>query len=148
MGFGNYGAGSGPFGADPVYVPASTAAENPTASLFDLTAQAFDRKRLVHPVDQMVAMLLYLEDGSVPSLKGLGSKVRERIARASEQKIPAIVDDEVRRVLKPLVDAGDVEILKITTETANRSTRVLYQVDYANLRLPVAKRRRALRAAA
>lgn len=141
MGAGAFGAGTGPCGADPVYVPAPPPVLTlPAAALYDpavkgFSVQADGTVKPIHPVDQRVALLCFIARGSVPSAPTLGNRFRARIARVDPARIPAIALDEFTTVLRPLISAGDILLLSVTTlSVAPGSVQVF--IAYVNLRDP------------
>lgn len=145
MGAGQFPAGGfpgGPFtraGVDPVFVAPSTPAAQPFRSVkFDLATRTFVMNTDgsfydVHPVDQRVAMLLWIGRGSIPSASSVGHRIRQRIARVATQRIPGIVRDEVKNVLRPLIDAGDIQLTRIDVNVSIPG-RTEFAAHYKNLR--------------
>jgi hypothetical protein len=140
MGTGLFAAGLGRAGTDPVYVPAiATPPTLPAAVKWDPNARQWVQNAdgtmaAVHPVDQIVALRLTLEEGSVPSARSVGNNVRRRIARVAPARVPSIIADEVRLVLSDLIANGDVRVVSITVDQTMPG-RVTFAVTYLNLRL-------------
>lgn len=145
MGAGQFPAGGfpgGPFeraGVDPVWVGAPSPPPKQFRSIkFDLGTRTFPFNADgtaydVHPVDQRVAILLWVPQGSLGSSPGIGTRIKARIARVDPRSIPTIVRDEVRNVLQPLIAAGDITLLRIDVD-ASVPGRAAWAVYYKNLR--------------
>lgn len=138
---GAFRMGSGPMGFDPLIftTPAPPPPLNPARN-WDAAIRAFDQLSDgtflgVHPVDQMVQMLLTIEQGSVPALGNVGQRYRARLLGAPPQQVPTIVLDETKVAIKQLLDAGDVALLGVTADASVKG-RVLISVAYQNLRGP------------
>ncbi len=120
-------------GTPPAAVPAFRAiAFDPTTRTFTFDSEGHAED--VHPVDQRVALLLWVGFGRVPSSPSTGTAVRDRVQRIAIALIPGVVRDEVRKALRPLVDAGDIALLRIDVKVAKGRTE--YAVFYRNLRAP------------
>jgi hypothetical protein len=87
----------------------------------------------VHPVDQRVCLLLWVQQGRLGSDSTMGTRIRARTTRVAKASIPNIIRDEVRRVLAPLIAAGDVQLIRVDVD-AGMAGRVEYSVFYKNLR--------------
>lgn len=148
MGAGSFPAGEGFAGFDPGYTPpaAPLALRTPVAIEYDpatrtYVVQASDGTLVeIHPIDQQVAILLTIEDGSVPSTTGTGARFRKLVARADPANIPGIALNEAKRVLADLITSGDIELVSVTTDTSVPG-RVYIYVEYKNLRLASAPNR-------
>ena len=131
-------AGVGPAGFDaPVVSPASNTTRT-RALRYDLATRTFVEDGTggfvsTDPIDQKVALLLGTEQGTVPSVPTLAQRYRKRVNGVDPKQIPAIVLDETRIVLAPLIAAGDIQLLDVQTDASFR-TRVLIAVTYRNLR--------------
>lgn len=144
MGAGQYPAGAfpgGPFeraGVDPVWVGAPPAPPariravkfDPATRTFVMNADGtmYD----IHPIDQQVALLLWVERGSMPSAATVGQRIRARIARVSPGQIPNIVRDEVRSTLSALIAAKAIQLLRVDVKTF-AGGRTELAVFYRNL---------------
>lgn len=142
MGAGSFGAGLGHAGMDPLILLAPPPViVTPRALKFDPRTKQFVRNADgqmadVHPIDQAVAFLLWVEQNSVPSRPSLGARVRARTARADPRLIPGIVTDEVTTTLRPLANRGDITLLSVVVDTATNPGLVAYAATYVNLRDP------------
>jgi hypothetical protein len=139
---GSYGAGFGGAGFDPIVVSDSTLGAPTRALRYDLATRRFVEDGTggfvdVHPIDQKVAFLLGTEQGSLPSVPTLGQRYRARVNGIDPRLIPAVVLDETRLVLAPLLAAQDIELLDVQTDAASFRGRVVIAVTYRNLRDPL-----------
>lgn len=142
MGAGDYGAGLGGAGFDPV-LPASspiTDAAPPLAVYFDLATKTYlsnadGTLKGMHPVDQRVVLALGIEAGSLTGVPSQGHRFRSRLSRVPPATIPRIALDETRLALKNLLLAKDILLLAVETDTTVRG-RVLIAVTYVNMRDP------------
>jgi hypothetical protein len=143
MGIGQFGAGLGGAGQDPVYLPSPPAPVLPPRAvkfdpsvkqflLFDENGNAID----VHPVDQIVALRLTTEQGQSASSPGLGQRYRVLFNAAQPVRHQDIALKETKRVLQDLIDAGDIKLLSVvlTTDPVNNAKVVI--PSYVNLRSP------------
>ncbi len=131
-------AGAGPAGFDPTVTSPPSDPATTRALRFDLATRRFVEDGTggfvdVHPVDQKVALLLGTEQGSLPSTPTLGQRYRKRVNGIDPKKIPAVVLDETRVTLAPLIAAGDIVLLDVQTDASIRG-RVVIAVTYRNLR--------------
>ena len=135
MGFGSFPCGVGPFGLDPTSETPRRKASRPTALAFDGMRRDFvlderGQYKGAHPVDAKVFLLLRTVQGSIRSAPDVGQTVGA-IRYIDEQRIQAQVEDRVRRVLAPLVAAGEIAVRSIEVDTSTRG-RILFAVDYVN----------------
>ena len=136
MGIGSSPAGSGPAGLD---LPASTdqrIAATPAALEFDGQTKDFSldaNGRFVskHPIDSKVFHRLRIIAGTMRSAPATGQGISGKWIR--NETIESFVRDQVTLTLADMVDAGDIAVRNITVDTAVRG-RVLFQVDYVNMR--------------
>lgn len=140
MGAGSYPAGFGMAGVDPAFMPPSPVTPTIAAIQFDPATRqhvqnADGTMAEAHPVDALVVNLLFYEQGSVKSAPTLGQRIRARCNRVDPAKVPAIVTEEVRAVLLPLIQAGDIDLISVDTDTSTPG-RLLDAVTYRNLRAP------------
>lgn len=141
-------------GEDPDYVPSPQLATDVVAILFDPSTRQFVQNAdgtfaPVHPIDQQVALLLWLQQGNIPSSPTTGNRIRARIRRVDPTTIPAIVTDEVTSALQPLITNGDIRLeapsgvsSAIVVDTSVKGATKI-AVYYRNLRLPGSKLRKA-----
>lgn len=139
------GAGSFPAGAGPAgYDPATYAAPLPTLpvgvpfldlSVRQYTFAADGSQNTVHPVDQMVEVILNIQLGNFTSDPTLGVDWL-RIKRANYRQAPSIAPAVVAAGLKTLTDAGDI-LLKSVGYRRPAPGRTIIPIEYVNLRLPV-----------
>jgi hypothetical protein len=135
-------------GVDPAYVPSLIVPLQTLVAIeFDPSTRQFvmnaDGSFVgIHPVDQMVCLLLWLQQGDVPSAATLGNRIKVRISRVDPTTIPQIATDEVNTVLRALLDAGDIELASppgggsaVVVDTGVRGAAKI-AVYYRNLRLP------------
>jgi hypothetical protein len=107
----------------------------PAARFWDATTKGFIQNadgtfQGVHPVDQMVQMLLTIEQGTVPALGKVGQRYRQRLQGVPANKALNVVKDETNVALAPLLQAGDITILSVTYFNK------IVTVNYVNNRLP------------
>lgn len=141
MGAGDFPAGVGPAGFDPVaFVSPALQFTPPLAALFDLGTRTFPfmtdgsgRLQSVHPVDQQVNLALGLIEGTVTSVKDLGASFArlQRASLADLQKEGALM---ANRALARLISNNDIEVREVTA-TRPIPGRVYIAVNYVNLRL-------------
>jgi hypothetical protein len=138
-GAGAFGAGAGSGGFDPVLDASdSNASTAPSALLFDPNTRDFrlgadGRFVAVHPVDQWVALQLWLRKGSVGSVPGAGCDLRN-LSRQGGQGYVASIQDMVRLSLKTMIDNGSIRVIGIAVQTPSRG-QTFVQVTYVNLKL-------------
>ena len=136
------GLGSSPAGATPAGFDASTTTEQRIAtkiaaykvdgSTRDYVRDSEGRHVGQHPIDAKVWHRLRILSGSIRSAPGTGQGVGN-LKWIDPLTIDAYVRDQVTLALQDMVDAGDIAVRTITTDTVVRG-RVMFQVDYVNLR--------------
>jgi len=139
MGAGDFPAGVGPAGFDPVADPSAPGSRQPAAILFDLATKRYlfnpdGTAQEIHPVDQAVAFAFGFEQGSCPSTPNVGNRIRAEIRRLLPSSANKAID-LAKLALKRLTDAGDIQIVAIEPSSPVRG-RFIVHVDYVNLRLP------------
>lgn len=145
MGAGSYEAGAGGAGEDPVADPSTPRAVTmPRAAKFDAASKAFpfdDDGRLqdAHPVDQEVALALWVVAGTLASAPELGHGLRSVRLDSARKKA---VEDAVRLALAALLSRGDIEVLGIESASPQRGALAV-EVTYRNLRADATKTRSA-----
>jgi hypothetical protein len=138
-GAGAFGAGLGSGGFDPVLDASnSNASTPPSALLFDPNTRDFrlgadGRFVAVHPVDQWVALQLWLRKGSVGSAPGAGCDLRN-LSRQGGQGYVAKIQDMCRHSLRAMIDNGSIRVISIAVQTPSRG-QTFVQVTYVNLKL-------------
>ncbi len=85
------------------------------------------------PVDQKVALLIGIEYGALGSAPTQFNKLRLVLTRAPSSKKPTLARQELNRVLKPLLDAGDIVITDVTVDTVGQGVDQVF-FSYDNLR--------------
>src|SRR5690349_13121368 len=106
-GAGAFGAGAGSGGFDPVLdAGESPTSSAPSALLFDPNTRDFrmgadGRFVAIDPVDQWVALQLWIRKGSIGSAPGAGCELRS-LQRQGGQGYVAMIQDMVRRALKTM----------------------------------------------
>lgn len=143
MGAGQFGAGQGGAGMDPVYVaispspvlPPRAVKYDPSIKQYVLT-DSNGNKIDVHPIDQIVATRLTVEQGSSASSPTLGQRIRKLWNRSQPDRYQQIALSECTRVLADLINAGDVKLLSVavTLDPVNGARVVI--PTYVNLRSP------------
>lgn len=139
MPLGDFPAGEGPLGFDPVAPLVPPRRARPPASLlfdgatrdFPLDKDGFYRE--IHSVDQRVALALLVTEGTIASASELGSRLR-RIDRVPRGVMKSTAINHVRRALSALVAERSIRIDAIEVETPADGT-LLVAVTYANLHL-------------
>lgn len=142
MGAGDFPAGAGIAGFDPVYLPVPAAAiVPPRAVKYDPSVKQFlltdsnGNPTDVHPVDQIVALRLTSEQGQSKSVPGLGTRIRVRFQASPPSKRQQIAFDEVSTQLDDLIKAGDVLLVSVSVATNLNATSVVV-ASYVNLKSP------------
>lgn len=136
---GSFGAGTGLAGFDPVEPLSETPfSRPPNALLFDPNTRDFrlgadGRFVSVDPVDQEVALALWIRQNSLGSVPGAGSRLRS-IARAGGPSLISETQDIVRQALKRLTDRKAIQIDQIDVTTPVRG-KILVIVTYENLEI-------------
>ena len=140
MGAGDFLAGMGTAGFDPPVVPSPARnVRPPHALLFDgatrdvpLTDQGSYAE--VHPVDQRVALALFVTLASIPSAPEIGNTLASvRIQDAASMQRDA--EGRVRQALQDELNANNIELVAVAASVTPR-WRVSVVVKYRNLRLP------------
>jgi hypothetical protein len=135
------GLGSDPLGAAPAGLDLPTTTEQRIALKIaaykvdgltrDYVRDSSGRFVGVHPIDAKVFHRLRILGGSVRSAPSTGQRIKT--AWINNTTIVAFVKDQVALTLQDMVDAGDIAIRNVTVDTRVRG-RVMFQVDYTNLR--------------
>jgi len=139
MGAGNFDAGAGDAGHDPVEDPSPAPGRRPAgAIMYDGAAagwvlDAQGHYRTVHEVDQRVALALVVREGDLASVPGTGSRLR-RLGRLSPTRLVTAAQDAVRVALAPMLAAQEIEILSIGATAPSRG-KLLVVTKYKNLLL-------------
>jgi hypothetical protein len=144
MGAGQFGAGAGGAGMDPVYLAVPPAPfTGPRAVKYDpsikqyVLTDANGNKIDVHPVDQIVVTRLTVEQGSSASSPTLGQRIRKLWNRSQPARYQQIAQAECTRVLQDLINAGDVKLLSVSvTFDPVNGARVVVPT-YVNMRSPL-----------
>lgn len=138
-GAGTTAAGGGPAGHDPV-APLSTRTDvSPVVAPFfdprirDYPTDASGQLASVHPVDLAVALALSVDYGAITSAPTFGNKLRS-LPRGDADTVTNAAHDAVAQALKPLVDRGDVTLVRVSVELPRRGV-VQIEVQYRNNRL-------------
>ncbi len=142
MGAGSFPAGLGGAGYDVVYQPAAVApAQSPRSLFYDPKIKQFvlvdanGSPMDVHPIDQIVAMRLTMYVGQSPSAVAVGTKFRAISSGFTPDRAQQMAKQEVDRVLRDLVQAGDVRVSAVSADVTVRG-RVQIAVTYVNMRDP------------
>lgn len=137
MGAGNFPAGFGPCGMDPLPPPVPPRSVTPPAALrFDGASKDFlldaeGHYLAIHPVDQAVAIALLVGLGTVTSAPGVGAAFRQIKRITPSTKTQA--EDMARSALAKLTRAKKIQILDIEVEVQLPQGAVRVAVSYANL---------------
>jgi hypothetical protein len=140
MGAGQFNAGEGLGGEDPLADPSPPRDVTPPAALlFDGATKAHPldaqgRYQGIHPVDQRVALALLVRFGSVGSVPDQGARFRE-IAKVTRYTA-AQAKDMVNLALARLLAAKDITVELVEVETNRLAGSIAIAVSYQNLRLP------------
>lgn len=89
--------------------------------------------KLIHWVDQAVALALGVEQGGVTSNPELGHTLR-KIKRGAAASLDNDAKDAVRQALNDLIKRGDIAVVGFATDTSRRS-QLIVKVSYINLRI-------------
>jgi len=126
-------------GYDPVVVgtPAVQKTYAP-AIKFDIQSRSFPqdssgRQIPIDPVDQKVSMLIGIEFGTVASAPSQFNKLRGLLSRLPAARKPTVARQEIDRVLKLMIDAGDITINFVSVDTIASGTDQV-GLNYTNLR--------------
>jgi len=136
MPLGDYEAGSGPAGFDPIAISTRPTAAAPTALLYDLeTRQTLldsnGYARSMDPVDQEVRFCIGVELGAFPSSPTTGIDLG-RLRRARSEAVQQVAVDAVNVALAGPLGRGDVRVDKVIS--SNDNGRIMLWVYYTNLR--------------
>jgi hypothetical protein len=135
MPLGDFPAGEGPAGVDPVYKPATPDAVVPAAAIFyDPSIRQYDPTTPVHPVDQIVASRTTAQKNSSSSNPDLGTRLRARFALAPLSQHPTIAYQEMAGVLSDLIAAGDIQLIGVKFVIDPVTKRQTVMPNYRNLR--------------
>lgn len=125
-------------GASVVFTVPTALPPLPAAVNFDASIKAFTQSGggflAVHPVDQMVELLLTVPQGTIPALGKVGARYAARLRGVPFRKQQAVALDETKVALSALIANGDVRVDGVTV-TSNQPGQTLIQVAYTNLRL-------------
>jgi hypothetical protein len=122
---------------DPLSAPRNVAP--PIALVFDGKTRTFLRDDdgfllSIHPVDQKVALALFVEKGKLAPTPSTGNTLRE-IKYIDKVKIETDVTNRINRALNAVLVPGDIEILKLEVRLPSRwAVSITFQ--YRNLREP------------
>jgi hypothetical protein len=126
----------------PLFPASSTpgAPQTPLALQFDPTIPGFVQNAdgtmtSIHPVDQKVALALFIEYGSISSAPTVGNKLRTLLNRVQPEQVNAIAGAELSRCLGPFIGAGEITLTGFTV-TQTGSGRTSLSVAYVNLKDP------------
>ena len=92
----------------------------------------------IHPVDHRLRLALMVELGVVPADPSLGSTLRS-VAFDTDENMTADGTRRVRRALKSLLDGGDIVLSRVNVyggEIPGAPGRLVFEIEYRNLRLP------------
>jgi hypothetical protein len=155
MGAGVYPAGYGPAGLDVVlppgasppvgltpiqYYPRALGVSTPLVLAYNPQVLGFVQNadgtlQGVHPIDQQVALALFIEYGSIKSAPTVGSKLRALLNRVDPNRAQAIAGGEIARCLGTLIAQNAILLLNLRLEQSNPG-RWLVAVAYTNLKDP------------
>jgi hypothetical protein len=141
MGAGDFTAGTSDLaGEDPVAeLSAPRNAQAPIALAFDAATRTFlrdddGRYYSVHPVDQKVALAIFVELGKITAAPNEGGTLRS-IKYLDPAKIEADARDRIQRALARVLSPGDIAEVGLKVAQPTRwSVRIVY--EYRNLREP------------
>jgi hypothetical protein len=148
-------AGFGPAGLDPVQVPGASppigltaiqyyaqalGVQTPLVLAYNPTVLGFLQNadgtlQGIHPIDQQVALALFIEYGSVSSAPQLGSKFRKVLQRLDPQRVKAVATSELNRCLGALIAQNAILLLSFKVDQTVPG-RTLLAVAYTNLKDP------------
>ena len=144
MGAGQFGAGAGGAGQDPVYLAVPPSAVLPPRAIkYDPTIKQYVLRDAngnaidVHPIDQIVVSRWTTEQGQSASSPLLGQRLRKLFAVTAPARKPQVANAEMQRVVQDLINAGDIRYLGtvLRVDPVNNSTVVV--PSYVNLRDPL-----------
>lgn len=116
------------------YTPSQTvsvAAVPPPATRWDAATRAFTTTP-THPVDARMMFGLTVELGTIPGSPEIGVD-RKKISATPLPRREAAIRDEIDRVTRAWVAAGDVAVRRVTVDLSVRGT-ASFVVEYENLR--------------
>ncbi len=148
MGAGDYPAGEGFAGHDPVASSTATPATALSALKFDGASKdwlqgADGRLEGVHPIDQAVALSVHLVQGTIAGVPTVGDTTR-LITHVGGKGFEADVRDRIltSNPLARLISRGDVRVHNVTIEVRPNGA-VAGILEYFNMRLDPTKTRTA-----
>lgn len=152
MGAGTFPAGFGLAGLDPVQPPGASPpvgltpiqnyqqalgvstplvlAYNP--QVLGFVQNADGTLQGVHPIDQQVALALFIEYGSIASAPTVGSKFRALLSRVDPKRAKAIASGEVGRCLGRLIAQNAIVVLNVLLDQSVPGRWVI-ALAYTNL---------------
>ena len=150
-----YPAGFGPAGANPVLPPGASpptglqalqyyaqalGIATPLVLAYNPQVNGFVQNtdgslQGVHPVDQQVALALFIEYGSISSAPTVGSKFRQVLNRVDPQRGLSVATSELNRCLGSLIAQNAILIQNFIVEQ-QQPGRWLLAVAYTNLKDP------------
>ena len=137
MGMGDFPAGCGPAGLDPIVATTARAKKSPPQALqYDLATRRFVQNAdgsmaSVHPIDQQVDLAMGIALGSLPGTPTQGNRLR-RIQRAAGQTLQREVEDAVYDALNLLTTAKKITVLAVLVATPAPG-QVIVQLVYVNM---------------
>lgn len=142
MGAGDFGAGAGGAGSDPVYKPAPLPAVNaqgvpwyePKLRQVLLTDASGNPQR-VHPIDAIVVARTTSTKGGSASSPDLGQQIKDLFRLSPPSKWPTIAYQQMYAVLEDLIIAGDITLHGVTL-TGSATSPVVSPNYTNNRRLP------------
>lgn len=147
MGFGDNFLGESMFGLSPQDTPAPRVVPKFQAYDFDVRTRdvLVDNNgfyKSVHPVDHFVQLNLSVNLGAVPADTSVGSTILET-QFDTDEIMTADMTRRVRTALKRLIDNDDLTLISVKTSGAyGIGGRIVFDVEYENLRLPEGERLR------
>jgi hypothetical protein len=139
MALGDYPAGEGPAGFDPVMASSRVAPVVPKALYIDLEKRTvlYDANgyaKAMHPVDQTMAICCGIKKGTLTSSPDDGLDV-DRILQASLASRQSVAEDAVNVAAAGPIGRGDVTIRRVLASTGTGQISLI--VDYRNNRTAV-----------
>lgn len=89
----------------------------------------------VHPIDQQVALALFIPLGSIPSAPKVGANFAGVLSRVDPQRAKAIATSELNRCLASLIAQNSILLLNFDV-TVTAPGRFILAVAYTNLKDP------------
>lgn len=134
-GFGELPCGAAPCGLGAAVQTPPRRRSVPQALAFDGPRRNFviderGQYKGAHPVDAKVFLLLRTVQGSIRSAPDVGQTVGA-ITHIDQQTIQADVEDRVRRVLAPVVAAGEILVRSVVVDTSTPGA-IFFAVNYVN----------------